>query len=74
MSVLTMPKRKGRPGPKPDPSKARTATAMIRATVAYREWLDELAEFKRTTVSDLIDDALVAYARSEGFTKLPPKR
>ena len=27
---------------------------MIRTTKAYREWMDELAAFKRTTVSDLI--------------------
>jgi hypothetical protein len=41
----------------------------------WKVWLEELAEFDRApSVVDLIDRALVAYAREKQFPKVPPKR
>lgn len=65
---------KKKPGPKPDPSKSRDTTTMVRSTGAWKRWAEELAEFDRSTVSDLVDHALVAYARQIGFTKVAPRR
>jgi excisionase family DNA binding protein len=46
----------------------------IRVAPEYRDWLDRLAEFKRLTLVDVIDQALVKYARDEGFDEVAPKR
>jgi hypothetical protein len=66
---------KKKPGPKPDPSKARDATTMVRSTQPWKEWVERLAEHERApSVSDLIDRALVAYARQVGFKEGAPRR
>jgi hypothetical protein len=71
---LDMGKEKaGKPGPKPVDG-GRVATTPIRSTDAWKRWVDELAEFDRSTVSDLVDHALVAYARQIGFPKVAPRR
>jgi hypothetical protein len=72
-AVLEMAKKK--PGPKPDPSRVRTDTIMVRGMTAWKEWVEEFAEFDRaTSLSELIDRALVSYARERGFPKQAPKR
>lgn len=45
----------------------------MRGTSEWREWLDELAEFQRTTTAGTIDQALAEVARRIGF-KPPPSR
>jgi hypothetical protein len=64
---------KKKPGPKPLDG-GRVATTPIRSTAAWKVWVEELAEFDRSTVSDAVDHALVTYARQIGFTKVAPKR
>jgi hypothetical protein len=71
METLIMARKK--PGPQPVDG-GRVATTPVRSTAAWKAWVEELAEFKRMTVSDVIDHAIVAYARDEGFTKAAPKR
>jgi hypothetical protein len=66
-------KKAGKPGPKPVDG-GRIATTPIRSTEAWKAWVEELAEFDRSTVSDVVDHALVAYARQIGFQKVAPKR
>jgi hypothetical protein len=53
---------------------ARVTTVAVRASLAWKEWVDRLAEFKRLTVADVIDQALVKYARDEGFKEVAPRR
>jgi hypothetical protein len=72
MGSLLMVKKK--PGPKPTEGVGRTVVTNIRSTPAWREWLVELAEFQRLTVADVIDQAVVAYARQAKFPKPIPKR
>jgi hypothetical protein len=73
-AVLDMAKKKaGKPGPKPVGG-GRVATTPIRSTEAWKAWVEELAQFDRSTVSDVVDHALVAYARSIGFPKIAPQR
>lgn len=75
IGLMAEPKHpKKRPGPKPNPAKTRNAAIMVRSTDEWKEWVEELAAFKRMTASDLIDHALVAFAREAGFTKMPPRR
>lgn len=45
----------------------------IRSTPEWKGWLDRFAEFKRTTIVDLIDWSLEEFARVSGFDP-PPKR
>jgi hypothetical protein len=73
VGLMAEPK-KGKPGPKPDPSRVRTALIQIRAMPDWKEWVKELAEHDRCDVVDLIDRALVAYARQVKFAKAAPRR
>jgi hypothetical protein len=52
----------------------RGTTVALRTSVGWKEWLDRLANFKRLTVADVIDQALVKYARDEGFDEVAPRR
>jgi hypothetical protein len=86
-ALQTMPKRPGdrtqgaghggkRPGAgrKPQPEGARPAMTMVRSSAEWKAWVEELAEYNRTNVTDLIDQALVRHAREIGFAKVAPKR
>jgi hypothetical protein len=65
---------KKKPGPKPSEGVGRTVVTNIRSTPAWREWLVELSGFRRLTVADVIDQALVAYARDNKFPRQAPPR
>lgn len=68
----------------PDVAKARKGASKrkaiprvmvtIRGTEAWRAWLGELAEFLRSRPTDVIDQALIKYAKEMGFDKEAPKR
>jgi hypothetical protein len=48
---------------------------LIRSTKAWKDELEAFAEWERTsTVADLIDKAVVSYARERGYPKPFPKR
>jgi len=73
--VLKSEEPKGRPGPKPDPARARPASTMLRSSEDWKTWLAELASYDRgSTVADLLDRAVVSYAREIKFPKPAPKR
>jgi hypothetical protein len=65
--------KKRKAAPPPDGG-ARATTVAVRSSLAWKEWVDRLAGFKRLTVADVIDQALVKYARDEGFTEVAPPR
>jgi hypothetical protein len=62
-----------KPGPKPDPSRVRSAVTNIRSTNDWKAWLLGFADHCRKDVPDVIDEALLRYARAEKY-ELPPKR
>jgi hypothetical protein len=64
---------KKKTGPKPTPLGPREDLIAIKCRKAYKEWVVEYARSKRTTPSQLIDQALVKSAEADGF-KLPPER
>ena len=72
VGLMAEPKEKGKPGPKPDPQRVRTALVQIRAMPDWKDWVKELADFDRCDVVDLIDKALVGYARGVKFPKQAP--
>jgi hypothetical protein len=73
--VADMAKPKKKPGPKPDPTRVRDAVTNVRSTEAWKNAVEEFAEWDRApSVSDLIDRAIVAYARERGYDKAFPKR
>jgi hypothetical protein len=45
----------------------------IRGRPEWKEWLRDFADFHRSEMVDLIDDALEAFAKTKGF-RSPPKR
>ena len=53
---------------------SETRTIGVRASAAYAEWAQRVAQANRSTVAGLVDQALVAYARQIGFTEPPPDR
>ena len=58
---------------RPKVERRRSQILTIRAYPEYKAWLAEAAQAKRTDMVDLIDRALVAYAKQEGLTE-PPER
>lgn len=58
---------------RPKTSEPRTLVLGIRASVAWKEWLVEFAEFNRRDMVDTIDEGLEALAKLKGF-RPPPKR
>ncbi len=71
--VMVEPKKKGKPGRKPDPSRAMQATLMVRGSSAWKDWAHRFALKMRVSDSDLVDHALAAYAKAQGFED-PPER
>jgi hypothetical protein len=66
---------KGKPGPKPDPSRVRTSVTMVRSMPEWKTWVEELAAHDRaSSLGDLLDHALVSYAREIKFPKPAPRR
>jgi hypothetical protein len=52
----------------------RQVVISIKGTAAFRDWLYELADFERIKAVELVERAVVEYARNHGFTKTAPKR
>ncbi len=69
--VATMAKKKG--ASKPTPNRVRSAITNIRSTPEWKEWLTRFSDHVRKDVTDAVDEAMLRYARAEGF-ELPPKR
>ncbi|HEY2848089.1 MAG TPA: hypothetical protein VGI80_09745 [Pyrinomonadaceae bacterium] len=46
----------------------------VRCRPEWRDWLERLSAFKNLSAADVIDKALVLYARDEEFSEAPPKR
>jgi hypothetical protein len=68
-------KKKAEPGPRSEPVRVRSAVLMIRGTPEWKAWVEELMEADRSpSLNELIDRALVAYARQIKFSKPAPKR
>lgn len=70
---------------KPEPeqghqSSARGSHIHSRVSDEYKAWLDALVQHDadrrraKASLSDTLDQALVAYAKRIGFTEPPPKR
>lgn len=74
VAFVAEPKKpKGKPGPKPDPSRARSALITIRCKPQYRDWVNRFAERLGLDVAELVDDSLLKRAREEGFEMPPPR-
>lgn len=63
-------------GPTPvgrKPNRVRSVQIGFRVTPEWRDWLAAFSDYVRKDMADTLDEALVRYARSEGFHQ-PPKR
>jgi hypothetical protein len=46
----------------------------VRGSKEWKAWVERLAEFDRASLPDLVDRALVAYAKQIKFRDAPPRR
>jgi hypothetical protein len=53
---------------------SRAIVVSMKGTVEFRDWLNELAEFDRSTAVQIMEKGAVAYAKQIGFPKAAPKR
>jgi hypothetical protein len=67
-----IPKRRGRPKVSAEGPKGNVLS--IRGSVEWRAWVGRLADHSRLKVADVIDRALLVYAKQEGFTESAPRR
>jgi hypothetical protein len=58
---------------RPEPNRIRSSITNIRSSPEWKEWLARFAVHTRKDLADVIDEAVLRYARAEGF-ELPPKR
>jgi hypothetical protein len=65
--------KKKKPGPKPSKEGPRESLIALKCRDEYKVWVSDFSRKLRTTPSQLIDQALVAFAESKGF-KPPPER
>lgn len=77
MLTMTEPiKRKRKPGagrPK-GPNPRRKTISSFKASEPFEKWFDGLVDHCRIPASSVIELALIAYARQEGYAPEPPKR
>jgi hypothetical protein len=71
-------KTKTRPAPVPEPPIQRSIVG-FKGTQEYQDWMKRLLRHSKsarqaTNLTDLIDRAIVAYARQIGFDEDPPAR
>ncbi len=66
------PKRRGRPKSAAEGPKGNVLS--IRGSGEWRDWVGRLADHNRLKVADVIDRALLAYAKQEGFNEPAPRR
>jgi hypothetical protein len=67
-----MAKKKAVPAT-PDPA-VRKVVFQMKGSEEWKNWLDELAKTLRMPSSAVVDNALVMYAKAQGFTKPAPER
>lgn len=67
---VSRPKSIGESGSAPS---AGRAAFNFRLSIAYREWLNEVASRERCSASDVFDKAMEVFAEKRGYS-LPPRR
>lgn len=60
--------------PARSPSDVWKFVISVKGAVEFRDWLDEVAEHRRISAVQVIDLALVEYARNHAFPNAAPKR
>lgn len=63
----------GRPKKRTDDDPKQYGIA-IRGSKEWRDWVMDLAKFRRLKATDLIDQALTEYAKNHEFKPEPPPR
>jgi hypothetical protein len=65
----------GKAGSSPTPARVSASMMMVRSTAEWHAAIVAFAKWDRaTTVSELIDRAVVAYARQQGYDRPIPRR
>jgi hypothetical protein len=66
--------KKKAPAPAVETADSRAIVVSMKGTVEFRDWLNELAEFDRSTAVQVMEKGAVMYAKQIGFPKPAPKR
>lgn len=66
--------KKKRPPEAKNWSSGKPMALQMRGSIEWKQWLEELAAYDRSSVSDVADRAIAAYARTISFPKPPPPR
>jgi hypothetical protein len=65
---------KKKPAPGSTPADTRSIVVSMKGTTEFRDWLNLLAESERTTAVQILEKAVVFYAKHIGFTTPAPRR
>ena len=58
----------------PTSADVRSIVVSMKGTVEFRDWLNEVASFDRSTAVQVMEKGAVDYAKKIGFPKPAPKR
>lgn len=74
--TLDMAKKKPpKPARRREPDDERKPIAVqMRASVAYKQWVEALVRFEDRPLSTILERALRQYAKTAGFEREPPER
>jgi hypothetical protein len=76
METATVMAKSKKKAPEPVQAKKPKGFALpaVRGSEEWQAWVERLMEHDRSNWPDLVDRALVAYAKGAGFKEAPPKR
>lgn len=76
MAVDTVPKKESSPkkATSPDEKGRKPLIVQLRGSEAFRAWVEKGADYDRSTVSVLVEKALIQYLKTSGFSEPPPRR
>ena len=60
--------------PKAKPANRKAMVVQVRGSEEYKAWFEEVADLDKTTLADLVDRAVRAYAKGLGMKREQPKR
>lgn len=65
---------KSKPTPRDEWAKGKPLVIQVRGSEEFKAWAERLAKHSRMSVAQVVEQALIAYARNNDFKDVAPER